>query len=106
MPRHHTRKLLILRSATCGLEPFSAFQNLFPQPARANTCPEQPLRVIHIAYGGIGGTGSVVTSILPGTDAYGPSTRSRVIFFGVECVHSMYTGRLAASGIPFDSILK
>jgi glycosyltransferase involved in cell wall biosynthesis len=61
--------------------------------------------VVHVAYGGVGGTGSFVFGLCPRLRKdYGDSCR--VVFYGVEPVHGDYERRLVDAGIAYYTISK
>ena len=61
--------------------------------------------IVHIAYSGVGGTGSFVGDLCPRLGQHS-GQESRVIFYGVEPLHLEYGQRLRNAGIEFSVVRK
>jgi hypothetical protein len=56
--------------------------------------------ILHVAYSGVGGTGSFVCDLCPGLGKH-HGENAQVIFYGFLPLHSEYGQRLANAGIPY-----
>jgi glycosyltransferase involved in cell wall biosynthesis len=61
--------------------------------------------VVHVAYSGVGGTGSFVSGLCPRLRQADGDT-CRVVFYGVEPLHGDYGQRLSNAGIAYSVVEK
>lgn len=60
--------------------------------------------ILHVAYSGVGGTGSFVADLCP--RLLDKNQKSTVIFYGVEPLHADYGQRLRDAGVPYLALEK